>query len=307
MSRAPLPSLAGRSPAGRSLAGRSLAGALVLLAACGTGRDLQPGPLNPTEAVGATPPRSNPHAASVVSPAKVAVVVDVDFGPLHRAPLARTVQIAAQADVVVATRAAFEVEQRYLCCDDLDVWSVAGVGPDPRRDQYWMWLLNGALGPNAAVLHRVVADDRITWKLSKGATADVGALGANVAIAALDSAARDALWQIGAEERIVLQRNPAESLLAFAERARAAGAELVLSAAGTGHDGDERSAAERAAPNLEWMALDVAAPELEVRLEGWEELGNRLDRLGAARIAARLDRPLRGERDTPAPSPPHLR
>lgn len=152
-----------------------------------------------------------------------------------------------------------------------------------------MWLLDGEMGPNTAADHVVEDGDRITWRLSKGVEArEVGALGRDVALVVLDEGARLALWHIGAERRVRVERNAGESAAAFAARAAAAKVQWAIAS--------EQPAAEVVAAfrdaGVPVDVLDLLHPTLESRLGAWERLGERMDRFGAARIAARLDWPL---------------
>lgn len=198
-------------------------------------------------------------------------------------------EVPVGSDVVEATRVAVPVVQRWLCCDERDVWAVADVGPDPRWDRYWMWLLDGEMGPNTAADHVVEDGDRITWRLSTGADErEVGALGRDVALVVLDEGARLALWHIGAERRVRVERDAGESAAAFAARAAASQVQWAIAS--------EQPAADVVAAlgdvGVPLDVLDLHNPTLESRLGAWERLGERLDRFGAARIAARLDWPL---------------
>jgi hypothetical protein len=71
-------------------------------------------------------------------------------------------------NVVDATRRVAEVEQDWLCCSKDDVWAIGGVGPDTRLDRYWMWKLDGRMGPNFPVKHVLSEGERIEWVYSGG-------------------------------------------------------------------------------------------------------------------------------------------
>ena len=219
----------------------------------------------------------------------VGVTIAVDFGPLPWDARQVAVAVPEGADVVAATRAAVPVVQRWLCCDERDVWAVAGVGPDPRWDRYWMWLLDGEMGPNTAAEHHVKDGDRITWRLSKGVgEREVGALGRDMGLVLLDEGARLALWHIGAERRARVERDAGESDQAFVARAIDAKVQWAIAS----DQPAPEVVAALAAAGIPLDVLDLHNGDLETRLVAWEQLGERLDRLGAARIAARLDWPL---------------
>src|SRR5687768_16649853 len=98
--------------------------------------------------------------------AEVTVEVTVDFGPLARPRLHGRVVVPNGSSVVAATRALpgleRAVEQDWLCCSAEDVWSIAGVGPEPRLDRAWSWRLGDRSGPELPARHRVADGDAIT-------------------------------------------------------------------------------------------------------------------------------------------------
>jgi len=91
------------------------------------------------------------------------VEVTLDFGP-ERPARTEVVHVPAGATVVDVTRAVAPVEQDWLCCSDDDVWSIDGVGPDPRLDRYWAWTLDGRGGPDLPARHKVQDGARIGWR-----------------------------------------------------------------------------------------------------------------------------------------------
>jgi iron complex transport system substrate-binding protein len=93
----------------------------------------------------------------------IRVTVGVDFGTAGRPALHRAVELASNSNAVDAARALAEVEQDWLCCSKDDVWSIGGVGPDPRRDRYWMWKLGGEMGPNLPARYRLGDGDVVDW------------------------------------------------------------------------------------------------------------------------------------------------
>jgi len=98
----------------------------------------------------------------------VRVSLRIDFGPAGKPALEREVTLPRGSNVVDATRHVASVEQDWLCCSKDDVWSIGGVGPDTRLDRYWMWKLDGALGPNFPVKHALSEGERIEWIYSGG-------------------------------------------------------------------------------------------------------------------------------------------
>ncbi len=93
------------------------------------------------------------------------VEVTLDFGP-ERPARTEVVQVPTGATVVDATRALAPVEQDWLCCSDDDVWSIDGVGPDPRFDRYWAWTLDGRGGPDLPARYKLQDGARIGWRYS---------------------------------------------------------------------------------------------------------------------------------------------
>jgi iron complex transport system substrate-binding protein len=93
----------------------------------------------------------------------VRISLRVDFGPIGRPAVVRELKLPRGTNLVEATRRVCSVEQDWLCCSKDDVWSIDGVGPDTRLDRYWMWNLDGAMGPNFPVKHVVSDGERIEW------------------------------------------------------------------------------------------------------------------------------------------------
>lgn len=129
---------------------------------------------------------------------RVHVTVKIEFGA-SRPALERKVEVERGASVVVATRAAAPVEQDWLCCSKEDVWSIDGVGPDPRLDRYWFWTLDGAGGPNLPARHKLEGGEKIGWKIG------VGKLSENNEVRAVSllPAATEIAIAVGAERSLV--------------------------------------------------------------------------------------------------------
>jgi iron complex transport system substrate-binding protein len=128
---------------------------------------------------------------------RVQVTVEVDFGDRPR--LVRTVAIDRGADVVTTTRAALPVEQDWLCCSPQDVWSIDGVGPDPRLDRYWSWRLGEAPGPNLPARHKLQGGETIVWKYGGGTLPNA----ASVRVVSLLPAATEIVVAVGGEASLV--------------------------------------------------------------------------------------------------------
>ncbi len=108
-------------------------------------------------------------AATAQSPQteRVRVQLRVDFGGVKPA-VERTVDVARGATVVDVTKAAFLVDQDWLCCSKEDVWAIDNVGPDARLDRYWFWTIDGKGGPNLPAKHVVEGGETIGWKYGEG-------------------------------------------------------------------------------------------------------------------------------------------
>lgn len=129
---------------------------------------------------------------------RVLVTVKIEFGAARPA-LERTVEIERGASVVVATRAAAPVEQDWLCCSKEDVWSIDGVGPDPRLDRYWFWTLDGKGGPNLPARHKLEGGEKIGWKIGEGKLSENN----EVRAVSLLPAATEIAIAVGAERSLV--------------------------------------------------------------------------------------------------------
>ena len=127
----------------------------------------------------------------------VEVTVEVDFGDRPR--VVRKVAVERGADVVTATRAALPVEQDWLCCSPQDVWSIDGVGPDPRLDRYWSWRLGEAPGPNLPARHRLHGGETIVWNYGGGTLPNAG----SVRVVSLLPAATEIAIAVGGEASLV--------------------------------------------------------------------------------------------------------
>ncbi|MBL9078426.1 MAG: ABC transporter substrate-binding protein [Planctomycetes bacterium] len=125
------------------------------------------------------------------------VTVDVDFGDRPR--VVRKVAIERGADVVTATRAALPVEQDWLCCSPQDVWSIDGIGPDPRLDRYWSWRLGCAPGPDLPARHRLQGGETVVWKYGGGTLPNRG----SVRVVSLLPAATEIAIAVGGEASLV--------------------------------------------------------------------------------------------------------
>ncbi len=245
--------------------------------------------------------------APVVPEVKERVRIEVDFGPLDRPALAGSLRPVSGATTVDVVRALAAVEQRYLCCDENDVWSIGGVGPDPRRDRYWMWYLDGALGPAAAHEFQPQPGQTILWAYRgprpRAGAPEVGALGTPRRLAALEPSVAAAFYAVGSEASLVAvpadwarPQDAVGDAITLAdpagtrelERLVAAAPEAVVLTKAGGR-------AHRA--RLEAAGLPVRVLDLEgeggrqARIDAFEDLGEMLDRVGAARVAVRLDGP----------------
>lgn len=129
---------------------------------------------------------------------RVQVTVKIEFGA-GRPALERKVEIERGASVVVATRAAAPVEQDWLCCSKEDVWSIDGVGPDPRLDRYWFWTLDGKGGPNLPARHKLEGGENIGWKIGEGKLSENN----EVRVVSLLPAATEIAIAVGAERSLV--------------------------------------------------------------------------------------------------------
>lgn len=129
---------------------------------------------------------------------RVQVTVEIDFG-VDRPRVVRTVDVDRGADVVTATRAALPVEQDWLCCSPQDVWSIDGVGPDPRLDRYWSWRLDGRPGPNLPARHRLQGGETVVWNYGAGTLPNAG----TVRVVSLLPAATEIAIAVGGEASLV--------------------------------------------------------------------------------------------------------
>lgn len=129
---------------------------------------------------------------------QVQVHVEVDFGA-DRPRVVRTVTVERGADVVTATRTALPVEQDWLCCSNEDVWSIDGIGPDPRLDRYWSWRLGDRPGPNLPARHRLQGGETVRWHYGAGAMAEPS----RVRVVSLLPAATEITIAVGGERSLV--------------------------------------------------------------------------------------------------------
>lgn len=137
-------------------------------------------------------------AAGATAQERVRVELRVDFGGVEPA-VQRTVEVARGASVVEVTKAAFHVEQDWLCCSKEDVWAIDGVGPDARLDRYWFWTLNGQGGPNLPAKHRVEGGESIGWKYGAGELPDK----LEARVVSLLPAATEIVIAVGAEKSLI--------------------------------------------------------------------------------------------------------
>jgi len=137
-------------------------------------------------------------ATSPTAAQQVQVSVEVDFGA-DRPRVVRSVTVERGTDVVTATRAALPVEQDWLCCSNEDVWSIDGIGPDPRLDRYWSWRLGDRPGPNLPARHRLQGGETVRWQYGAGAMAEPS----SVRVVSLLPAATEITIAVGGERSLV--------------------------------------------------------------------------------------------------------
>ncbi len=269
----------------------------------------------------------------------VQVTLRVDFGALQRAPIEKQVSLPRGSNVVDATRKVAEVEQDWLCCSKDDVWAIDGVGPDTRLDRYWMWKLDGRMGPNFPVKHVLSEGERIEWVYSGGnqpvklearavsllpaATEIAVAIGAERALVGVSHLCRvppgldvprvmsttvdsDA-WSMGRIDTFLREAVArGESLYQLdEERIRALAPTVILSqglcpvCAVTPGDVEKSLGKEKCAELLVLSPRSLSDVAQNIR-----DVGQRLGRESAATIAAReFERRLEKLRALPAPSP----
>jgi iron complex transport system substrate-binding protein len=142
----------------------------------------------------------------------VEVELQIDFGG-SKPPLQRKLVVPRGSNVVAVTRAAVPVDQDWLCCSADDVWAIDGVGPDPRLDRYWFWLLDGQPGPELPIRYAVTGGESIAWRLSAGALPAAG----TARVVSLLPAATEIVLALGGDRSLVglshLCRQPAGSEL----------------------------------------------------------------------------------------------
>jgi hypothetical protein len=122
------------SPASR-LTGRRLAGILLLAAA----------------------------AFSFVRALTIPITVTVDFGPLGREGIVRSIRVWKGSTVLDALRKVSDVTQGTVCCDPQDVESIGGFRCDPKRQGWWLYEVNGAFGTVSAYRYILGDGDRVRW------------------------------------------------------------------------------------------------------------------------------------------------
>ncbi len=106
---------------------------------------------------------TTPVRQVTAKPAPNHIEVAIDFGPAELPPLSGEIALASQSTPIDAARALTSLEQDWLCCSKEDVWSIGGVGPDPRLDRYWFWRVNGRAGPTAPAAYHLEPGDRVEW------------------------------------------------------------------------------------------------------------------------------------------------
>ena len=269
----------------------------------------------------------------------VHITLRVDFGGVGRPALERQVTLPRGSNVVDATRRVAEVEQDWLCCSKDDVWAIGGVGPDTCLDRYWMWKLDGRMGPNFPVKHVLSEGERIEWVYSGGnqpvklearavsllpAATDIAiAIGAERALVGVSHLCRlpegldlprvmsttvdsDA-WSMGRIDTFLREAVArGESLYQLdEERIRALAPTVVLSqglcpvCAATPGDVEKSLGKEKCADLLVLSPRSLADVAQNIR-----DVGKRLGRESAATIAARdFERRFEKLRASPAPSP----
>lgn len=94
---------------------------------------------------------------------EISVEIAVDFGPLNKPPVTRTVRVPEGATVLSATRAAADVRTAFVCCDPEDVLSINGVACDPENEGWWLYEYNGLKGPVSAHRLKLFDGDRVRW------------------------------------------------------------------------------------------------------------------------------------------------
>jgi len=91
------------------------------------------------------------------------VTVTVDFAPLGRASVVRSIRVWKGSTVVDALRKASDVTQGTVCCDPQDVESIGGFRCDPKRQGGWVYEVNGAFGTVSAHRYTLGDGDRVRW------------------------------------------------------------------------------------------------------------------------------------------------
>lgn len=270
----------------------------------------------------------------------VRISLRVDFGSIGRPAVVRELKLPRGTNLVEATRSACRVEQDWLCCSKEDVWSIDGVGPDTRLDRYWMWKLDGALGPNFPVKHFVSDGERIEWvyvggkepvklearaiSLLPAATEIAIAIGAENALVGLSHLCRQPqgrelprvmsttvdsdAWSMGRIDTYLREAGArGETLYALdEERIRALKPTVVMSqglcpvCAATPQDVERSLGNEKCAELLVLTPRSLADVAQNIR-----DVGKALGRESAATIAARdFERRIEKLRAEPRPNPP---
>ncbi len=108
------------------------------------------------------------RAGRDASPAKeISVDVEIDFGPMEKPAVKRTVRIPEGSTALDATRAAAAVRTGLACCDPLDIDAINGVASDPENEGWWLYEYNGHKGPVSAYRLKLSDGDRLVWRYKR--------------------------------------------------------------------------------------------------------------------------------------------
>ncbi len=91
------------------------------------------------------------------------VQVEVDFGPIGKPTLRKSVEVKEGNTALDATKMAVPLKQAFVCCDPEDVETIDGVKCDPEREGWWLYEVNGAKAPVSAHRFRLAEGDRVRW------------------------------------------------------------------------------------------------------------------------------------------------
>ncbi len=107
-------------------------------------------------------------AASGGSDPRVAVSVDVDFGPSGRGSRSAMVLLPKGGTPSDALAQALPVVRGFVCCTRDDVWSVDGVATDPEAGLFWLWHRGGQPARLPADRHELGNGDHVRWVFAQG-------------------------------------------------------------------------------------------------------------------------------------------